>query len=124
LFPSIPGGVFPLYHVLADFNEFAGGDVLPSVSSLPERVECLALSKGGRTRILLANLGPGSESVQVAALGLGSQVLVRKMDETNAEEAMSDAAAFRAHPGAPMTADRGTLELNLRPYGIIRIDTV
>jgi hypothetical protein len=124
LFPSVPGGVFPLYHVLADFNEFAGGEVLPSLSSSPERVECLVLSKGGKTRVLLASLTPSIETVQVAVLGLGPQVLVRKMDETNAGEAMSDAAVFRARPGVPIAADQGTLTLSLLPFGLVRIDTV
>ena len=32
-FPSLPGAVFPLYHILADAGEFAGGDVIPSRSS-------------------------------------------------------------------------------------------
>ena len=28
-FRSLPGGVFPLYHVLADIGEFAGGEITP-----------------------------------------------------------------------------------------------
>jgi hypothetical protein len=40
-FRSLPGGVFPLYHVLADVGEFAGGEVIPSESSAPLRVEGL-----------------------------------------------------------------------------------
>jgi hypothetical protein len=50
-------------------------------------------------------------------------VLVRKMDETNAEEAMSDAAAFRARPGVTATTDRSTCVLSLLPYSLVRIDT-
>ncbi|HVF26601.1 MAG TPA: hypothetical protein VM943_00070, partial [Pyrinomonadaceae bacterium] len=34
-FRSLPGAVFPLYHVFADFGEFAGGLVVPSKSSDP-----------------------------------------------------------------------------------------
>jgi len=45
-FRSLPGGVFPLYHVLADVGEFAGGEVIPSESSEPLRVEGLVLQPG------------------------------------------------------------------------------
>ncbi|HTE18107.1 MAG TPA: hypothetical protein VK689_06970, partial [Armatimonadota bacterium] len=57
-FPSRPGEVFPLYHVLADVGELAGGEVLHSRSSQPLKVEVLALRKDGVVRLLLANLSP------------------------------------------------------------------
>src|SRR5262249_316655 len=60
-FRSIPGAVFPLYHVLADVGEFAGGHVLPSVSGEPLCFDGLALRQGGRTRLLLASFRPETQ---------------------------------------------------------------
>jgi hypothetical protein len=123
LFLSIPGAVFPLYHVLADFGEFAGGEVLPSFSSAPERVESLVLRKAGRTRILVANLRPVAETIQLAVPMPGSGVSVRFLDERNAVEAMTNPQLFRSDPGARMSVDCGIINLELLPYGLIRIDS-
>jgi len=122
-FRSIPGAVFPLYHVLADFGEFAGGETLLSLSSAPDRAESLVLQKEGKLRIMLANLGPASESVQLAVPGLRGEVLVRHLDERNAEEAMRNPEAFRSDPGAPMSVERGIIELGLLPYGLVCVDS-
>jgi len=55
-FPSKPGAVFPVYHVLRALADFAGGTV--------QRVDCtdtlavagMAVRKDGKERLLLANL--------------------------------------------------------------------
>ena len=52
LFRSIPGAVFPLYHVLADFGEFAGGAVIPAKSSDPLRIDGVVLHKDHKNRLL------------------------------------------------------------------------
>jgi hypothetical protein len=41
------GGVYPLYHVLADAAELAGAEILPVTSSAPLEVAAMALRKGG-----------------------------------------------------------------------------
>jgi D-apionolactonase len=123
LFMSIPGAVFPLYHVLADFGEFAGGEALPSLSSAPERVESLVLSKGRKTRILVANLGPASETAQIAAPWLQGEASVRYLDEHNAVDAMRNPESFRSDPGTHVKPERGIVELSLLPYGLARIDS-
>ena len=48
-------GPFPLYHVLADVGEFAGGDVMKVTGD--SLWQCaLAVRKGRRLRVLVANL--------------------------------------------------------------------
>ncbi len=123
LFPSIPGAVFPLYHVLADIGDFAGGDVIPSMSSAPERVECLVLRKGGLIRTMIANLGPTTECAQVATVGPGKEVRLRILDERNSEEASCDPESFRVEHSVTRTTDRGMLELCLLPYAVACIDS-
>jgi hypothetical protein len=119
-FHSIPGAVFPLYHVLADVGEFTRGEVIPSKSSDTLRVDGLALRKGDKTRVLLANLGAEPQRVRVG--DLSGRVWVRLLDEGNAEDAMRSPEAFRAEKGELVRTAGGVLELELLPYGIARID--
>jgi len=123
-FHSIPGGVFPLYHVLADAGEFRGGEVLPSYSSYPLRADGLVLRRGGRMRILIANFRPEVQAVRLSAAQLGRQVRLKMLDETNAERAMTAPEQFRAEPGQAIEITGQRLELSLRPYAVARIDTV
>ena len=119
-FRSLPGAVFPLYHVLADVGEFAGGEVLISKSSDPLKVEGIVLRKNGKTRVLLANLTPNAQRVSVG--NLTGTVRVRCLDETNAQTAMTSPEAFRSEAGELVQTVAGTLELNLLPYAIAQID--
>ena len=120
-FCSLPGAVFPLYHILADVGEFAGGEVLVSKSSDPLKVDGVALHKNGRTRILLANLTPDSQQVNVE--NLAGAVRVRYLNETNAQTAIASPEAFREETGELVQTINDTLELNLLPYAIAQIDS-
>ncbi len=120
-FRSLPGAVFPLYHILADVGEFAGGKVLVSKSSDPLKVEGIALRKNGETRALLANLTPDSQRVRVQ--NLTGTVRVRRLDDTNAQAAMVSPEAFRAETGEIVKDAEDTLELNLLPYAVVQIDS-
>jgi hypothetical protein len=119
-FRSLPGAVFPVYHVLADAGEFAGGQVVPTRSSDTLRVDGLAVHRDGQMRIILANLSP--EPQRVAVQNLSPQVRVRTLDETNAEVAMTSPEEFRARPGQRVQTTAGALELHLLPYALARID--
>ena len=119
-FRSLPGAVFPLYHVLADVGEFVGGEVLVSKSSDPLKVEGISLRKNGKTRTLLANLTPDLQRVR--AQNLAATVRVRLLDETNAQAAMSSPETFRSGTGEPVRTAEGILALNLLPYAIAQID--
>jgi hypothetical protein len=121
-FRSLPGCVFPLYHVLADVGEFSGGELLPSESSAPLRVEGLALRKGTATRIVLASLIPTPQRVRIQHGGRCMRV--RLLDERNAEAAMRDPERFRAHAGELLDTPDGSLTLELLPYAIARIDVL
>ena len=120
-FRSLPGAVFPLYHVLADVGEFTGGEVLVSESSDSLRVEGIALRKNGETRILLANLTP--EPQQVRVQDLAGTVRARRLDETNVQYAMASPEVFRRETGELMQIVEDALELNLLPYAVAQIDS-
>ena len=119
-FPSIPGAVFPLYHVLADIGEFAGGEVITSHSSDSLKVESLALRHDGRRALLLANLTDDPQRVRVRPFA--AAVDIRRLDEANARQSMTDPEKFRAGSRETRHASNDTLELTLPPFGLARLD--
>jgi hypothetical protein len=121
LFPSRPGMVYPLYHVLADASERPGCQVVGASSSRPLQVDALALRRDGATRILVANLG--EDPVSVGVPGLGAAVHIRLLDETTFARATGEPEAFRADPGEALETAGGRLDLALRPFAYARIDT-
>ncbi len=121
-FHSLPGTVFPLYHVLANVGEFQGGEVIPSLSSDALRVDGLVIRKGDKTRVILANFT--AEPQAVAVKGLGERVRARSLDETNVEEAARSPEAFRARAGEILPGHDGAVQVHLRPYAILRLDSV
>ena len=120
VFHSTPGSVFPLYHVLADFGEFSGGEVIHSRSSNALVVDGLSLRKGEKTRVILANFTEESQPVSIQ--GLGAHAWVRLLDETNAEEALLAPEKFRLSAGVQYPIAGGSLQLTLLPYAVARID--
>ena len=121
LFLSQPGSVFPVYHIFADIGEFAGGDVIPTVSSATLQVESFALHKGGKTRVLISNLTAVSQHVIVH--NIEGQVRVRQLDEINAIEALCSAEEFRNNAGEGQL-DTNPLKLVLRPFATVRVDSI
>ena len=121
-FRSVAGGVYPLYHVLADVGEFAGGHLLSTTSSAPLNVEGMALQKGERFRLLLANLGPKVQYVRVLNSKLGDYVQVKRLDEFSGEGAMRSPESFRSKPGLLQQTSGNQIELALLPYAIVRVD--
>lgn len=120
-FPSLPGAVFPLYHVLADFGEFAGGEVIPVATSDALQVNGMALRRDGRMRVIAANMCPDRQ--QVSIRGLGHRVLVKLLDEATARQAMASPEEYRAAEGARLPTVDGELEIELLPYAVVRIDS-
>jgi len=120
-FRSLPGCVFPMYHVFADVGEFSGGLVVPAISSDPLVSDGLALIKNGRTRVLLSNMT--AEPQEVTVENLDENVRLRYLDETNAEEAMLAPETFRGREGELMRTRHGALQISLLPYSMARIDT-
>ncbi len=119
-FASVPGGVFPLYYILVNVGEFAGGEVIQSTSSAPLQVESLVLHKDGQTRILLANFT--AQPQQAVLHPVRGQATIRRLDETTVAVAMSNPAEFRAQTPEVVAISDGKLELTLPPFGLARID--
>jgi hypothetical protein len=117
-FHSIPGGVFPVYHVLADVAEFAGGEVLSTGSDDTLKVQGLALRKDGRIRLLAANLSPAAQTITLSGLPAAAALAV--LDETTALEAAQSPEAFHAR----RRKEHSTNSLHLLPYAVATLDYV
>ena len=120
-FPSLPGAVFPVYHVLADIAEFAGKQIYPTHSSHPLVLEGMTLFEGrSRRRILVANLTGETQEAKIKSGTCTARV--RYLDETNAEEAMRHPESFRNQTGRVTESVSGKIELQLLPFALARID--
>lgn len=121
-FPSTPGAVFPLYHVLADAADFAGGQVVPTRSGAPLKIAAMTLRRGSKSRILVANLGPDPQYARIVGSGLGPSVRIRRLDEHSYAEATSSPEAYRKSGGQPVTLRSDAIELGLLPFEYVSID--
>jgi len=123
-FRSVPGGVFPLFHVLADAGELKGGEFLRSESSAPLSVDGLVLRRDGRTLILLANMRGQHKLVSLGIDPGVRDIRMRVLDETTFERATRDPKGFRSAARQPVEPKAGSVEVTLRPYGVARLDYV
>ena len=115
--------MFPLYHVLADLGEFKSGYLLPCTSSDALSVEGLALQDGNRSCLLLANHSPKLQYVIILNSKLGGYVRVKRLDESNGEEAMRSPESFRRKPGLLQQVEGNQIEISLLPYATVRLDS-
>ncbi len=120
LFPSIPGGVYPMYHVFADVGGFVGGKVLGFTSSHPLQFSGLALRSPAGQRLLVANHTEQPQTVTIT--GISGTWTLKALDEHSAETAMRDPEGYRAAPGQTVTAGADGLTLILLPYVVVRLD--
>jgi hypothetical protein len=116
-FPSLPGCVFPLYHVLADIGEMRGGAALPVESSEALLVDGLLLQKEGHTRLFIANLSGDERQIQ-ALVPFSGNASVRFLDETTYEMASYSPEAFRLESWQPCRLVDGIAVLRLLPYAL------
>jgi hypothetical protein len=122
-FPSTPGAVFPVFHALADVNEWPVAQLLPLRSSRPLGAQGLAVRHGGRYRILVANLEPGDQRVRCVGLPGGRSYRMRSLDLASVEEATTAPERFRRGFGDTVGPTReGELELELAPYGVVTLE--
>lgn len=74
-FRSMPGQIFPVYHVFAALATTGRpARILASRSSQPLRVECLAISHPGGTRLLLANFACQETAVEIVGMPGGGRI--------------------------------------------------
>jgi hypothetical protein len=121
-FPSRPDLVFPLYHVLRDACELRGAQLLGCSSDEPRQCSAMAVQRGSRMTVLVANLRPEpvTTEVRLSPADLVTDVAVRSLNsETAAAMVTADSYRRQAHVHRPY---KNRLRLNLLPYEYTRID--
>ena len=120
-FPSVPGGVFPLYHVLADVLELAGGRVAPVSTPEPLAACGLAIHRHGLLRVLVANLTAAPRRVLLDTSGWRTQGEARTRI-LDAGWAMNDPERFRSSAESAVVSRDARFELELGTHAVARID--
>lgn len=119
-FPSIPGSVFPIYHLLADLGEFGDAMAVDCSIEHPLKVTGLALRAPKHDRILIGNLSDEEHLIHVHHHG--KRATLSLLDADNAEWAMTDPDAFRMRAGSALLADEGGFTISLPAYALARLD--
>jgi len=123
-FLSIPGAVFPMYHVFADAATYKRGEVIRSESSDPLRIESLALMQPSRLRVMAANLCASEVQVrlQLPMDTAGAELLI--IDEGNVEACMVRPELRKHACPRQLIAEEGNLRFGLKPYAIATVDVL
>ncbi len=114
------GGVFPVYHALADLAGGAAWRCAPLITDDPATLLGLAMQRDANVRVLVANMRPEPRAV-VLDPGKLEDIRVRLLDEDSAAAAMARPARYRATAWDRPSA-HGRLVLELLPYATARID--
>jgi hypothetical protein len=117
-FFSIPGSVFPVYHVFADVAPFDRVRGTRCTRPLEAVGVTLVGAKGQRT--LVANLLPRPQEVTVALEV--SYARVRRLNAATAEEAMRTPESFRKASSEKVEVKNDVLALHLAAYEVVTID--
>lgn len=119
-FPSVPGQVYPVYHVLADMREFAGGKALRAHTARPLRASVLALAQGPRRRLMIASHAANRQQVRIQ--GLPATLSAKYLDETTADSALFTPEEYRKGGWQPVLTGGNTTILEIKPFAIATLD--
>lgn len=111
-FPSVPGGVYPVWHVFAALNGYEAVAALGHVYS-GRLAAFLAFDRSNRQRLFLANLTPTCLPLRISP-GNG---MVRVLDEINVLDAMREPEQWWQSQGKKLQSS-----LELRPYAVGFLD--
>jgi len=116
-FPSRPGLVFPVYHVLADVCGWRGLRVLECSSTDPLAVVGLAVQERAGVGLLIANLTPFAQTVGVEPLSNAVELRHLGFDSI---KALDPATAGQYRQRWTWLDEPGT-DLDIAPYGVLRV---
>ena len=120
LFPSNPGGLFPLYHVFAALAEFEGGQVLGVTLANGLATEALAVKQGAIARILIGSFCEDERTVTISVPGL-HDAEIRILDETTYVAAAGNPGFFTSG-GASISPSGDRFDVAMKPFAIACIE--
>lgn len=117
---TLQDATYPLYHVLADLGEFAGGVLHRTHSSHRQVLDGFAVGCRRTSRAVIANLS--GEAQRVTVVGPMTTASIQPLDESTVRQAMWSPETYRTLEGRAVPCSGGRLELELPPFGLQRID--
>ena len=114
-FPSVPGGVFPMYHVLRAVADFREGGLRPVHLSHPLLVQAAVLQAGNRQLWIVANVTAIPRKVHFPCAGQ-----LRFLDATSAAECALEPSSFAEK--ASISFVGGALELPAWSLAFVRVE--
>ena len=114
------GSVFPLFHVFAAVLSRRAAKVISTRSSAPNRVQSLALEYQGETSLLLGNLSPENQAVELQS-PQSSGVRIKSLDESNLMLAMRQPLEFQKLPYSQFSGTPGSLALEIKPWAVTEL---
>ena len=120
-FPSIPGGVFPLYHVFRWLAGRVGTRLIGLESSNSLVVDGIALENNGETILILGNFT--GKTVFCLISGFTGRIISRiDITEKNYEEASRSPEDFYKDAEQRYNAKwNGTIDFQLSPHSVTRL---
>ena len=119
-FPSLPGGTFPVFHVLADVLRHTADTLLGCESSRATSARALAWRRGGGgTAALVANLTWSPQPVRIGPLEVGPY-RIRRLNADVWPQATLDPVSFRARADS-VDMDGRSVTLTLEPFEIVHL---
>jgi hypothetical protein len=121
-FPSRPGEVFPLYHVLAEIGEYSGGDWFLARSSQPDQVSVVAARNGNKSGLIVANLSPQPQRISLPTLPGHATITI--LDEHSIAEACKHPETFRVFWNKQGSIGGAETRVELLPFALafVRVD--
>jgi hypothetical protein len=117
-FPTVPAMVFPVYDILVAIAQPREWQRCPAETAPSARVEALALTRDGVSRVLLANITGSEQRVVVDGLE-GRDAVVERVDADDVASALTDPRVGRDE--IPPSRVTGQLSLVLTPYEVVVI---
>jgi hypothetical protein len=114
--------VFPMYHVFADFGEFAGGRLRPLEIGRERGITGCLLEKEGKSCTLLANLTPSHKMITLSSMP--SKMRVRSLHDSASARAKEQPLKYRQTPGRIVNAKSGVCTMSLGGYAVLRLDKI
>jgi len=121
-FPSTPGMVFPIYHLIRDLGGTAKSPVLPVTISQERRVAAFGVAVEDGLRIWVANLTPEPVLAMVTTESDNDFSWVRMLDEISYQTATNEPENYRSGSLSLLQKRNGAYPVALLPYGVARLD--
>jgi hypothetical protein len=119
---SLPGFVYPMYHVFCDIAEFKGAEVVRITSSDPLRADGMAFVEPGRLHIIVANYSAETVKVGLCLAALAMRARVSLLDEENVEFAMLHPELFRQRSSHFVDEQDGEIRVELKPFALATLE--